>query len=504
LQTYKISTPAQTELTLSHGVARSINSGLKIENFFNPTRLLIAIVFIGIVGMGINDAYAASGVSSAVANDPDDVDAVYSTGDIIAITFPAATNATNNGVMTNAEIIANFTFSASDIDSDTLSGLWDGTSTTLTLTIVAIGGSTPPVIDTETVNYDPIGGAHGIGYSSNNTEFTAGTVTLTGDFGLFVALKTNNGGGCSGDCSPPTLGINEKFRRVVENGFTYNENTINVERYFTPYPLITVNVGVENKAVFKIYENLGPSNVRHFELDFGLDVGQAMGTSNAMIVWSKSHDGTETVTLVDPHNALDNVRVLTTEGKCKTDSNTNDCLIVTVFHTFREPLDFDMVGTNVWDYRRNAWQNFYNHGVHIEGESLNPPDEYVGIHEANLIHIFETGKNTAVDEAGNTWTFDKIWTMDYIPKGKISDGYSKHGIDRNNAWFDAYKEGQNLLANELLEQLCQSCPDKEFAEINNIFAYEYPDATSRHEDIKLQNDIIKEILRAKLIFDQLY
>ncbi len=27
-----------------------------MENFFNPTRLLIAIVFIGIVGMGINDA----------------------------------------------------------------------------------------------------------------------------------------------------------------------------------------------------------------------------------------------------------------------------------------------------------------------------------------------------------------------------------------------------------------------------------------------------------------
>jgi len=313
----------------------------------------------------------------------------------------------------------------------------------------------------------------------------------------------NNGGGCSGDCSAPTLGINEKFRRVVDNGFTYNGNTINVERYFTPYPLITVDVGVQNKAVFKIYENLGPDNIWHFDLVFGLATGQIMGTSDVVISWNKSHDGTETVTLVDPHNALDYVRVLTSKGKCKTDSNTSDCLIVTVFHTFREPLESDMVGTNVWDYRRNAWQNFYNHGIHIEGESLNPPDEYVGIHEANLIHIFETGKNTAIDEAGNTWTFDKIWTMDYILKGKIDDGITMHGIDRNNARFDVYKQGQILLAKQKLQELL-GVETIENDLNGNGFETIMSDIKSPGENRKLQISKLNEVIKAIKLFETLF
>ena len=52
---------------------------------------------------------------------------------------------------------------------------------------------------------------------------------------------------------------------------------------------------------------------------------------------------------------------------------------------------------------------------------MNPPHQYQGIHKGHLITITETGKNTAVDENGNTWTFDKSWKMDYMPKGKIDD-----------------------------------------------------------------------------------
>jgi len=466
---------------------------------------LIGIFAISLLGM--NDAYGIV-VSTVVADDPDDADTVYSVGDTITITFDEATNATAAGTMTQTEFAANFTVSTSDIETNgDITGVWT-TNAILTLTVISIAGvADPPIVGTDTIDYAQVG-AGGIFNEAATIEVTveAGP-TIAGDFGLFVALRTG-GSGCSGDCLPPTLGINEKYTRVVENGFTYNGNTINVERYFTPYPLITVDVGKQNKAVFKIYDNLGPDNIRHFDLAFGLDVGQTMGTSNAMIVWTKSHEGTETVTLVDPHNALDNVRVLTSEGKCKADSAGNNCLIVTVYHTFRAPLDFDMVGTNVWDYKRNAWQNFYNHGIHIEGESLNPPDEYVGIYKGDLIHIFETGKNTAVDENGNTWTFDNTWIKDYTPKGKIVDGYTQHGIDRNNAWFNIYKQGQELLANELLEQLCPACSDKEFAEIYDIVSYELPKRISKLSDPEIQNKMLQQSKVAentlRQIFDSLY
>ena len=479
-----------------------------MNNKVNLSLIVIFLTFI-VIFMPTQQVFGVfAPLVSAVADDPNDLDTVYSVDDTITITFPFQVNSTfGTGTMDNTEFRANFTFSASDIDDlDIVTGVWSGTQTILTLTIDTIGGSIPPVIDTETITYDTTNG--NIGYNGNFTHFAGSGVTLTGDFGLFVAVITGQDGssGCRGDCSAPTLGVDEQFTRVVENGFTYNGDTINVERYFTPYPLITVDVGKQNKAVFKIYDNLGPNNIRHFDLAFGLDIGQTMGTSNAMIVWNKSTDGTETVTLVDPHNALDKVRVLTSEGKCKADSTTNDCLIVTVFHTFRESLDFDIVGTNVWDFRLNAWQNFYNHGIHIEGQSLNPPDEYVGIYKGNLIHLIETGKNTAVDTDGNTWTFDNTWIKDYISIGKIDDPITSQGYDRNHVKYNTYKQGQELVASSLFETYYKTSVSQEpaFSEIDDIKFYEFPETIDKKFDPVLLAKMHEEDIRAQKYLEEMF
>ena len=100
--------------------------------------LFLAIITVAFFGFATNNAFGASGIVSTVANDPDDGDTVYSVGDTVTITFPAATNATGGGTMTNAEIIANFTWTTADVDSDTLTGTWDGTSTILTILVNAI------------------------------------------------------------------------------------------------------------------------------------------------------------------------------------------------------------------------------------------------------------------------------------------------------------------------------------------------------------------------------
>ena len=478
-----------------------------VNNKVNLSLMVIFLTFIGITGTGINDAYGIA-ISTVIANDPDDGDTVYSVGDTITITFGAATNATAGGTMTQAEYAANFTTTTSDIDvNGDITGFWTSTSI-LTMTVISIASvADPPIVDTDSIIYVPGDGTlHAAG---GGVEVDAGGATITGDFGvLAIALTTGKDGssGCRGDCSAPTLGVDEQFTRVVENGFTYNGDTINVERYFTPYPLITVDVGKQNKAVFKIYDNSGPDNIRHFDLAFGLDIGQTMGTSNAMIVWNKSTDGTETVTLVDPHNALDKVRVLTSEGKCKADSTTNDCLIVTVFHTFRESLDFDIVGTNVWDFRLNAWQNFYNHGIHIEGQSLNPPDEYVGIYKGNLIHLIETGKNTAVDTDGNTWTFDNTWIKDYISIGKIDDPITSQGYDRNHVKYNTYKQGQELVASSLFETYYKTSVSQEpaFSEIDDIKFYEFPETIDKKFDPVLLAKMHEEDIRAQKYLEEMF
>jgi len=427
-----------------------------------------------------------------------------------------------------------FVNATSAVPTDGLIPTFDSAATTSTTTIALTyseamdtGGS---IIAGDYSITDPSVTVSGVSVSGSTVTLTVGTmesdatptVTQTGDVddtsantlsapSAVVATDGNPASavgskGCIGDCSPPTLGVDEQFNRVVENGFTYNGNTINVERYFTPYPLITVDVGKQNKAVFKIYDGSGPDNIRHFDFAFGLDIGQVLGTSNAMIVWNKSTDGTETVTLVDPHNALENVRVLTSEGKCKADSTTNGCLIVTVFHTFRESLDFDMVGTNVWDYSRNAWQNFYNHGIHIEGQSLNPPDEYVGIYKGNLIHLIETAKNTAVDTDGNTWTFDNTWIKDYISIGKIDDPITSQGYDRNHVRFGTYKQGQELVASSLFETYYKTSISQEpaFSEIDDIKFYEFPDRIDKKFDPVLQAKMHQEDIRAQKYLEEMF
>jgi len=138
---------------------------------------------------------------------------------------------------------------------------------------------------------------------------------------------------------------------------------------------------------------------------FGLGEGQTFTLSQAVIALDINHNGIETVTVTDPNNALDNIDVSTDVGQCSEDS-TDKCLIVTIHHTFREPLDFNMVATYVWDNILNSWQNYYNHGIEILGESLNPltveyiEDEYGIIHVLQIEQVID---GIRLDENHKLW-----------------------------------------------------------------------------------------------------
>ena len=339
-----------------------------------------------------------------------------------------------------------------------------------------------------------------------NTELldaTSVTATLSGDFGLFTASSSSNGSGCSGDCEEPTLGVDSKGKRMVSNGFTYNGKSIDVERFFTPYPLITVDVGKENIAEFKIYENLGTDNIRHFSFAFGLAQDDIISESKAMIELDITHDGTKSLIITDPENALDNVTVETSIVSCD-ESGQTDCLGVTIYHTFRAPLDFNMVATDVWDFDRNPWQNYYNHGIEVVGESMNPPKEYDGINKGQIYHLTETSKTTALDEFDNSWSLEYgLWAMDYIQNKKPIDGLTMHGYDRTNSNFELYKFYQYKLAEIKLNEFCQNCNDESYGEINDIFAYVYPVTQNSLNNPEIQSKLILEAERAQIIFDNL-
>jgi len=469
--------------------------------------LLIGVVVIlftiGFTPYLTQNAFAlAPTITSYVADDPNDLNTVWDAGDTITINLSAGVNATTGNVR-NAIVTGNFTFPLlSPIAGATYTSEWISTSV-LRLTFSVVGTNTPIIGSSTTIDVNP---TNNLGITLNNTDNTvmqpATDVNLSGDFGLFVAAttSTDGGGGCT-DCTAPTLGMDDKGRRLVDNGFTYNGNAIDVERYFTPYPLVTVSVGKQNVAEFKIYDDKGPDSVSHFELAFGLANGESIGKSKAVINWDRAYDGVETITIDDPENVLDKINITTSEGYCS-DESQQKCLIVKVTHTFRAPLDFNILGTNVWDTKRNAWQNYYNHGIEVVGESLNPPNEYDGINAGQIYHLTETSKTTAIDEFGNTWSlqFD-LWTMDYIPNEKIIGGIAMNGYTRENSQFEMYKFGQQLLAENKLNEMCSECSDEPYTEIEDIFAYDYPIVMSPLENPEIQKTMSIESEKAQNVLE---
>jgi len=399
------------------------------------------------------------------------------------------------GLSENAHAIIPFVVSAPPGGARAITGRVGTGTTTITL---PFGGAPAPAGTTATMNIDgkPVGPGPGVFETAPPNDILADVIGQAVTNGqAFPGTGTK----CSADCTPPTLGVTKTGNMLVENGFSYNGNPVNVNSFYTHYPLITVDVGRQNVATFKVYEDKGPQSVSHFALAFGIGHGKIFSDSKAIIEWDKSWNGQETLNVIDPENSLDNVKVNTFAGPCtNSDIFGKDCLIINVYHTFRQPLDFDIVGTYFWDAKLNAANNYFNDGVRVEGVSLNPAKQYQISYQGQPFTITEIDRNVGVDQDGNSWTFDKQWKMDYVPQAKIDDGMTSQGIDRNNVKFNAYKQGQELIA----EYDLKTSPDGSLIQSKTVgesFSYDY-DYISRSNNVMLQKLIENERNRADQIF----
>ena len=333
-------------------------------------------------------------------------------------------------------------------------------------------------------------------------------------------------GGGNNPSEPPTLGLDQNQKRIVEGGFSFNGNPVDVEQFFTHYPLITTPVGQNNTIKLKIYEDKGIDNIAHVGISYGLSKGETFNEGRATIEYDKTFDGKESITLFDPKHVLGVVNVTNTTTKCSTQINAQ-CLEITFAHIFREPLEYNMVATNIWDFDRNGWQNYFNHGIQIVGNSMNPPDEYSGIYKGRIYHLSETGKNAAIDDEGNSWTFDKAWNRDYIKPVNVdsdilnqpkinaieqlgfnySDGQKIFGFNRVDHRFTETKITQEIEAQKIMGDICSECQKIPFEKINNIFFYDIPHRYSTL-DPKTESQLVVEDQKAqeflKHYFEKIY
>jgi len=255
----------------------------------------------------------------------------------------------------------------------------------------------------------------------------------------------------SGDDYAPTLGNDRYGNNYVDNGFTFNDFTTDVESLKTHMPLQTLNVGELNTAVLKIYDNRGAGKIEHVELAFGLNKKQYVSESSNKITWEQDFKGAQSIIMKDPDNMLMDVNALgEDDGKI---------MKITFNFAFREPMEQSKIGITVWDQDRHSKTFYFNEGIEVVGKSLNPPKIVTVLDSKGYpVQITMTGKNTGIDEEGNIWTHNSPWIKlnqpaeDQLPHESL-DPVSAHGFDRMDSMFDSYKNDQAQEAQKKLMEI---------------------------------------------------
>lgn len=250
----------------------------------------------------------------------------------------------------------------------------------------------------------------------------------------------------SGNDYAPTLGSDRYGNNYVDNGFTFNDFTTDVEGFTTHMPLQTIQVGELNTVVLKIYDNRGAGKIEHVELVFGLDYDEYASQSKNKIIWTQDFKGEQAVLEQDPNNILMDTSVTgIADGKI---------MELTFNFAFREPMDKSKIGLVVWDQDRHSRTVYFNDGIEVVGESLNPAEVITILDEKGYpVKITVTGENEGVDEEGNIWTHNSPWKKQSVLVDEIIEPVGGHGFDRSHGMFDSYKNSQAQSAQEKLIEI---------------------------------------------------
>ena len=182
------------------------------------------------------------------------------------------------------------------------------------------------------------------------------------------------------DCFPPTLGVDENNKRVVDDGFSYNGNSVPVKFWHTPFPLITAQVGEVNKVEIIVYDDAGVSLMNNIQFGLGAsNIGIPVANVEVLIdvLFESSNTSlgikVSDIQILDEDNLINNDSVTAdiSTVNCTTDSITDLCLKLDLEYSYREaPLD-NILLVAATDGNGNTQNFFFNEGVQVNGESLN-------------------------------------------------------------------------------------------------------------------------------------
>ena len=336
---------------------------------------------------------------------------------------------------------------------------------------------------------------------------------------LKISSDPSSGGGDSDfrHLTRPTFGLDHNTRaQLVENGFTLNgESYMVTHNYHTPMPMQYVDVGETNEFVAKVYVERDLSVMKFL---FGIpEIGMA-SDAEAYIMVRLSHDGTiKDITVSNSDNLIidpDSVSITLPKMVRCTESDTAErCTQLTASVKFNESPKAEIFALEAVDSERWTQTTYFNDGVEIQGESLNPPtveyitDKYGNTH-ALIIKEVVNGKR--IDENGRLWILvDGTWEpytgrYDQIHPEVREQSGTPSVITRTWDYFTTYKNGQALLAEEKLNQILGGKQIHTNWEKLTYIENGLYNGTNRADEKELQLNMENEALKAAQFLEQLY
>ena len=330
-------------------------------------------------------------------------------------------------------------------------------------TIVTDGASAYDIITDSSLNYSADGALF-------THDTTTRTVTLwTTHLSTAKENSTVSSGGDESDSNSPTLGKASSGAQLVTNGFEYNGLTVNVGRYHTEFPLIGTNVGDINTIKMKIYDSAGPSGIKRVEFALGVpDIGLYHEAEAFVEVWMHRDNITvqETV-IVDDLNILEDSDVSATVSETSCSGDVQQCLLVELQYSYREPPAYNTISIKPVDWDNNAHQFYFNDGIHVDGDSINLPKEIdiSASHATGTTHAGETLHLVQIDRAEHLWidqygyqwkiignTIRQITMPEYLVPDDNTYG-TLHGPDRNHPEFASSVYTEQQRAQETLAEI---------------------------------------------------
>jgi len=358
-------------------------------------------------------------------------------------------------------------------------------------------------------------GLVGVAVDTNDRVITIDETLLTVQVyvGSVPATTKSSGGSDQQWKTKPTFGLDHNsFRPLVDGGFSFNGVSHDItDNWWTPFAEQKVKIGSINSFTAKAYAD---KQLRVQEFLFGIpEVGDAHKAELGVEVVYDYSGEIDRINVVQKTDIIDidSIKVIHSKSKCQSDDTVERCDTTRLSMKFLEPLQDKIMAIKGVDFKGRVHITYLNEGFDISGNSLNP---------MNTMMIPSTEKHEGLVEVTQTAKYSSIWTtqdgreFEMNTSGsfaQINQSFERHidtGVIKNRLHSEFYtlKQSQADLASSIMPAYYRTSINYEdpFSEINDIFAYEFPDTfESKLDSPEIQNNMIIQAEKAQKIMEYL-